>query len=265
MVSLNKTNISWCTHSWNPITGCSKISVGCKNCYAEAFHKKKHNIFLAYGTSPKCYRTPFNEIKCWPDRLKLPGGERKVIFVCNMGDLFHKDVPSTFISVVLEQMLYSKHTFIILTKRPERMKEHMIEEAKYRDIPGKFPNLWLGVSVEDQVTADERLPLLAKTPAAHRFVSVEPLLEDIMFIDDERIIHGAPFNYMDVLIVGCESGPNRRPARHDWFRNIYDECQCGGQHFYLKQMSANPDGTGAIVGDHKLDGVTHDALPWGCE
>jgi len=259
MVSLNKTNISWCTHSWNPITGCSKISVGCKDCYAEAFHKKKHNIFLAYGTSPKCYRTPFNEIQFHPDRMSIPSGKPKVIFVCSMGDLFHKYVKDEWIFRILCHITqFQEHTFVILTKRPARMRRFFTQYCSPL-------NLWLGVSVEDQATADERLPLLAKTPAAHRFVSVEPLLEDIMFIDDERIIHGAPFNYMDVLIVGCESGPNRRPARHDWFRNIYDECQCGGQHFYLKQMSANPDGTGAIVGDHKLDGVTHDALPWGCE
>ena len=259
-MSLNKSNIDWCTHTWNPATGCSKVSAGCKNCYAEAFHTKQFNIGQRGGNVPECYRTPFNEIKCWPDRLKLPGGQRKVIFVNSMGDLFHPDVPDEFIyDVFIAMSLRPEHTYIILTKRAQRMKSFM------PIVQCEIPNLWLGVSVEDQATADERIPLLLETPAAKRLVSIEPLIgKTEIDIEFGQGVGDLAVRNLDLVIAGCESGTNRRPAPHDWFRSLRDECAEEATPFYLKQMAANPDGTGAILHDHKLDGVVHDALPWGC-
>lgn len=168
------TAIEWTDETWNPVTGCTKVSAGCKNCYAE-------------GVADRFWgERKFTDVRTHPDRLYAPMSWRKPrrVFVNSMSDLFHEDVPFHFIDDVFGVMLQAKqHTFQVLTKRPERMLEWAgSANARHDDILGgldgknPIPNLWLGVSAEDQATFDKRVPLLLKTPAAVRFVSMEPLL-----------------------------------------------------------------------------------------
>ncbi len=157
---MGKTKIEWCDEVWNPVTGCTKVSEGCRNCYAERIAKR------FWG------ERPFSAVQCHADRLDAPLHWRKPhrVFVNSMSDLFHPDVPDRFIGWVFSRMGMAKnHTFMSLTKRPERMKDFL------RGLPA-LKNVWLGVSVENQQTADERIPLLLETPAAVRFVSIEPML-----------------------------------------------------------------------------------------
>src|SRR4030043_97597 len=171
-----KSKIEWTESTWNPVTGCTKVSDGCKNCYAECMAKR----FWRNGVNGDNYR-PFTEVRCHPERLEQPLHWKKPahIFVDSMSVLFHKDVPSLFIDHVFETMhLAYRHTFMILTKRAERMNRYISQ----RYLPNQraiLPNVWLGVSVENQATADERIPLLLQTPAGVKFVSVEPMLEEI--------------------------------------------------------------------------------------
>src|SRR4030043_622195 len=160
-----KSKIEWTESTWNPVTGCTKVSDGCKNCYAECMAKR----FWRNGVNGDNYR-PFTEVRCHPARLEQPLHWKKPahIFVDSMSDLFHKDVPNTFIDQVFWIMMMAPiHIFIVLTKRPKRMLEWV-----NKNYQNPLPNVWLGVSVEDQKTADERIPLLLQTPAAMRFVSV---------------------------------------------------------------------------------------------
>jgi len=170
------TKIEWADKVWNPVTGCTKVSDGCENCYAERMSKR-----LA-GRCGYPADDPF-KVTLHPGRLDEPPRWKKPqrVFVCSMGDLFHEDVPFEFINKVWTVMLVSiQHTFLVLTKRPDRMWQFFSEKHQpYSkcDGPDKpIPNVHLGVSVEDQKTADERIPLLLQTPAAKRFVSYEPAL-----------------------------------------------------------------------------------------
>jgi len=165
-----------------------------------------------------------------PDRLDQPlrWGKPRMIFVCSMGDLFHKDVPFDFIEEVWSTMcLADHHIYIILTKRPERM----LEVAK-RFCWTEVPHVWFGVSVEDQPTADERIGELLKVPAAVRVVSIEPMLNRVTYsyLDADR---DAPIGW---LITGSETGPGARPAQIDWFRQLRDECEMFSVPFFLKQV-----------------------------
>jgi len=176
------TRIEWTDVSWNPVTGCSKVSRGCQFCYAERMAKR----LAGRGGYPA--ENPF-AVTLHPERLDEPLHWRKPrrVFVCSMGDLFHKDVPSGFITEVFAVMaLCPQHTFQVLTKRPERMAEYLADEdlpdyidtmacnygACHANLDGRWPlpNVWLGTSVEDQATADERIPHLLRCPAAVRFV-----------------------------------------------------------------------------------------------
>jgi protein gp37 len=167
---MNKTKIEWADATWNPITGCTKISPGCANCYAEKMSKR-----LA-GRCGYPADEPF-KVTIHPDKIDEPLKWKKPrrVFVCSMSDLFHKDVPMSIITYVL-RMARSRegHTFMILTKRPARMKEAIREMVSWGMWP--VPNIWLGVTAENQEQADKRIPILLDTPAAVRFVSVEPML-----------------------------------------------------------------------------------------
>ena len=197
----DKTGISWTDATWNPVTGCAKVSQGCKHCYAE-------RDWARLSANPKAvsyYGRAFTDVACHEDRLDQPLRWQKprMIFVNSMGDLFHESVPDAFIDRVFAVMaLAEKHTFQVLTKRPERMmewfaagydnREHAVGQAM-REIAAArgfdnagipewpLPNVWLGVSAEDQETADARIPLLMQTPATLRWVSAEPLLGPIDF------------------------------------------------------------------------------------
>ncbi len=176
---MSKTKIDWCDEVWNPVTGCSKISEGCKNCYAEKMAARLQKMGLYK------YRNGF-KVECHDDEFeKHFPSKGKRIFVNSMSDLFHPEVPFDFVDSVFTEISKhnNRHVFIILTKRPERMKEYLTSDRSNHKFAGymcwPLKNLWLGVSVENQKAADERIPLLLQTPAALRFVSVEPMLEKI--------------------------------------------------------------------------------------
>jgi protein gp37 len=258
--TMAKTRIEWCDRVWNPTVGCTPVSAGCKNCYAKRIYERFHP-----GQS-------FNQVHTIPGRLDDPLHWRKParVFVDSMSDLFHPDVPYSFIEQVLARMSSAdQHTYMILTKRPEKMMEFI---NGYRERGGwwrgdkvwfgtwPLPNVWLGVSVEDQKTADERIPLLLQTPAAVRFVSYEPALGPVD-LGFKRPCPGASWEWSETgkreycskcgnwhyehpagiswVIMGCESGPGRRPMNLDWARSMRDQCQAAGVPFFLKQAEVD--------------------------
>lgn len=329
----DKSAIEWTDRTWNPVTGCSKVSQGCKNCYAE-------KVSLRYGWSKKPWAERFaaENVVLHPDRLDPPLKWRSpsMVFVNSMSDLFHEQVPVGFIDRVFATMMIAgierqtckggtrcQHdigvsrgcyhagdgreeplqTFQILTKRPERMRVYLSDPNRLQAIHNvgndpewsttwngilweltewPLPNVWMGVSAENQRWADERIPLLLDTPAAVRFVSFEPMLGPI----DLRCGCGALGNDcpkgaslidgIDWVIVGGESaGPARRrlvdgpfdiigherylpkPQAYEWVRSLRDQCVAAGVPFFFKQWgSPTPKGGGRM-----LDGRTWDQFP----
>jgi protein gp37 len=259
---MNKTSIEYLDYTWNPVTGCTPVSAGCEHCWAKRMHERG-----LWG------KQPFSEVTLHPDRLEDPLKRKKParIGVCFMGDLFHEKVPMGDVMQVFAVMaLAPRHTFLILTKRPERMhdmltgsgvREWVLGSAwsmlgklpKYRheNIMNRLwplPNVWCGVSVEDQKTADERIPWLLKTPAAVRYMSVEPMIGPVDLDRFTGCGHESGWrNCPDHLagradcagigwvICGGESGPGARPMHHDWAKSIRDQCQAAGTPFYFKQ------------------------------
>lgn len=229
------TNIEWTDTVWNPTTGCTKVSEGCRNCYAFELHDRRHKAWKDgnWANAPKQYHKSFSGIQLFPDRLDMPFSWKKPrrVFVNSMSDLFHEEVPFTFIEYVFATMALAKqHTFQVLTKRPERMLEFFKKCVFNGHYPGyePLPNVWLGTSVENQKAADERIPLLLDTPAAVRFLSCEPLLGTVdLGCDTGREIHW--------VITGGESGQNARPMHQDWARSLRDQCQDKGIPFFFKQ------------------------------
>jgi protein gp37 len=219
---MGKTIIEWTDLVWNPVTGCTKISAGCKNCYAERmFHR------------PYPGRA-FTDVRVHPERLEYPPHWRKPrrVFVNSMSDLFHEAVPFEFILAVLAHAVFADwHTYQILTKRPERMLE--FAEWMYTKAPCRVELmrrcLQFIVSVEDQPTADQRIPLLLQFPCTVRGVSYEPALGPLVFNGP------AGAGKIDWVIAGGESGPRARPAHPDWFRSVRDQCQAAGVPFFFKQ------------------------------
>ena len=219
------TSIEWADATWNPVTGCTKVSAGCQHCYAERLMPR--------------LRQKFTDVVLHWDRVDKPLHWKKPrhIFVNSMADLFHEKVPVEFLDTCFGVMaICCQHTFMILTKRPERAVSYIDEVNALNGIPN-FPtwNVWLGVSVENQATADERIPVLLKTHATVRFVSYEPALGPVSF---SRYLQSAPKgapSRIDWLIAGGESGPNARPPHRAWFRSVRDECQEAGVPFFFKQ------------------------------
>ena len=270
----DKTGIAWTDATWNPVTGCTKVSAGCKHCYAERVFPRAYagqTIDVALPPegawrNPEMAKRPrrFTDVMTHPDRLDQPLRWRKPrrVFVNSMSDLFHDDVPDAFIAQVFAVMAGAwQHTFQILTKRPERMHRLIDSEVFYEafsravyelfDDPGAsadwwpLPNVWLGVSVEDQATADQRIPLLLETPAALRFVSYEPALGPVDFVRAVNQLDWlSPASLtpggIDWIIVGGESGPNARPFDVDWARNTIRQCRASGVACFVKQLGANP-------------------------
>jgi protein gp37 len=259
----DKTGIEWTDATWNPVTGCTKVSQGCKHCYAERVFPRaysKDRVLQHYHELSVPIERPrvFTDVRCQPERLDRPLHWRKPrrIFVNSMSDLFHADVPDEFIDQVFETMAHCpNHIFQILTKRPERMRDflthaHSQIPRRSQGYSARWSNVWLGVSVEDQGTADERIPLLLETPSAIRFLSCEPLIRAIdisAWLKDgapsrsqvdgpcgmHYLRHGAP--QLDWIIAGGESGPGARPAHPDWFRSLRDQCSAAGVPFFFKQ------------------------------
>jgi protein gp37 len=209
------SKIEWCDFSWNPVTGCTKISPGCKNCYAETMAKR----LQAMGT--KAYENGF-ELQVHSERLEQPKRRKKPTkyFVNSMSDLFHEEVSDEFITQVFDVIRNTpQHVYQILSKRASRM-------AKYfeNQVPPK--NAWLGVSVEDRKYGVPRIDELRKIQAEVRFLSIEPLLEDLGEIDLTGI---------HWVIVGGESGPKARPMKPEWVLNIQAQCEQASVKFFFKQ------------------------------
>lgn len=293
------TKIEWCDETWNPVTGCTKVSPGCKHCYAERDWPRLTHL-------PSYKGRAFTDVATHSERVDQPlrWSRPRLIFVNSMSDLFHDDVPFDFIAAVFGVMAAApQHTFQILTKRPMRMLEFFrwidahparkdfdssLLYAKYpgadwrpfflaqctaQVMPGAdrhkidlqdkwpLPNVWLGVSVEDQAAANARIPLLLQTPAAVRWISAEPLLgpvdlHNVAVPEEEDTLRkpwefeGSKFNALqahdddrfhqppatlDWVVVGGESGPKARPMHSRWVRNLRDQCSVAGVPFLFKQ------------------------------
>jgi len=210
-----KSRIEWTEQTWNPVTGCTKISPGCKHCYAEAMSCR----LQAMGTHG--YENGF-ELMLLPERLAEPAQRKKptIYFVNSMSDLFHENVPDSYIDQVFDVIRATpQHTYQILTKRAPRM-------ARYFKTRRSPDNAWLGVSVENRKHGVPRIDQLRKVKARIRFLSVEPLLEDIGAVNLHNI---------DWVIVGGESGPKARPMQSQWVENIKRQCHTQKVDFFFKQ------------------------------
>lgn len=232
------TGIKWTDETLNLVVGCTKISPGCRDCYAKS-------VTLRW---PDKFPEGFDNVTLKPERLGIPYTWRKprLVFVNSMSDTFHDDVPDWYLRKMWWMMEGTpQHTYQILTKRPERMVE-LYEKQTI----GFLPNVWLGVSAENQMYWNERIPLLAETPAAVHFVSAEPL---IGAIDPWELGF-----YVDWIICGGESGPAQRRRRMDyqWARDLRDYCQATSTAFFYKQ------GNSAHAGhDDLLDGIAYKEFP----
>lgn len=269
------TKIEWTDETWNPVRGCSRVSEGCRNCYAEGVAARFTGAGMPYeGLITKTTKGPTwnGEIKLVPEKLDQPlrWTRPRRIFVNSMSDLFHPAVPDEFVDKVFAVMALAKqHTFQILTKRPDRMLRYFTHhftrskcsrkasefsgkrdsegggDISVSDGPFPLPNVWLGVSIEDQATADDRIPLLLKTPAAVRWISAEPLLGPVdlpglFYYGTERTGGVVPLRdrghtQLDWVVVGGESGPKARPMHSAWARGLRDQCVAAGVPFLFKQ------------------------------
>lgn len=214
-----RSRIEWTDLTWNPVTGCTKLSPGCKHCYAEALaHRLK-----AMGAPG--YENGF-ALALHPERLNEPIRRKKptMYFVNSMSDLFHEDVPFHFIDHVFETISAApQHRYQILTKRPDQMAAYFT----HRPVPDQA---WLGTSVENRKHGLPRLHILSCIPARTRFISIEPLLEDLGEIDLTGI---------GWVIVGGESGPRARPMKVEWARAIQQQCQAANVPFFFKQWGTH--------------------------
>lgn len=298
------TNIQW-AHvpgyvgaTWNPTTGCTRVSPGCNNCYAFELHDQRYAANKAASEAagftrgavgeryiaearkcgiklplPAQYDVPFSQVQLLDEkRLTEPLGARKprAYFVDSMADLFHQDVPDEFIDSVFEVMaLCPQHIFMVLTKRPERM--HALLGKWAEDGYRGAPNVWLGVSVEDQERADKRIPWLLATPAAVRFLSCEPLLGPVDLVaagiryDGRLNVRTGERAMLHWVIAGGESGRHARPFDLASARSLRDQCAAAGVPFFMKQLGRIPMWDPA-EGDPKLGpDVSLRAVPAGWE
>lgn len=253
----DKSSIEWTDATWNPVTGCTKVSPGCAHCYAETFAERFR------GTPGHPFEQGF-DLKLWPARLYLPLSWKapRRIFVNSMSDLFHEDVPDEFIRKVFEVMgECPQHTFQVLTKRAERMMTWT--QANFRSVDSRkaekstlSPRIWLGVSIENQEYLS-RVEYLQKTPAQVRFLSLEPLLGPVP-------LNAAHLEGVHWVIVGGESGPRARRMNPEWAQDIRRQCEKCQVPFFFKQWGAH-DRSGRRVGKkvagRVLDGRTWDELP----
>ena len=287
---MNRTNISWTNYTWNPITGCTPISEGCKNCYAKIVHERFND-------------TPFNEIVLHPDRLIEPIKTRKptFVFVGSMTDIFHDDIPTEWIDEIFHSMMRSYQlTLQLLTKRPQRLKEYIdrllkdgisrisstpmqsaltasevgfirgiksldwcsrdFDEDSTRFLFGKnsidikhpFHNIWFGVTAENQTQADIRIPILLDTKVTNRFLSIEPLIDEIdisKYLDEKQSLNmhvcenevlktkQSLFNKIDWVIVGGETGAKSKTRNMNpmWVDKIHNDCKKNNTNFFFKQ------------------------------
>lgn len=248
----DKSAIEWTDATWNPTTGCTRVSAGCDNCYALALAHTR--LADTYRQKPPVIQTPANvadpfAVRLWPERLRQPAKwlESRMIFVNSMSDLFHKDIPEPYIRQVFEVMLEADwHVYQVLTKRPNRATSFVDRNAdlfQKREVP---PHIWIGTSVEDQ-RVEYRVRHLRRLPAAVRFLSCEPLIGPLKL--DLSGLHW--------VIVGGESGMGFRPLDLDWARDIRDQCIAAGVPFFFKQVG----GRTPKAGGRTLDGRRWDEFP----
>jgi protein gp37 len=261
---LSDTTIEWTNKTWNPVRGCSIVSPGCTNCYAmKQAHRFSGDGGAYEGLTQLTKGGPVwtGKVRCVPELLDDPLRWRKPkrVFVNSMGDLFHEDVPDSFIDAVFGVMaITTRHSYQVLTKRPQRMLEYFrrlkasvlfsfperitdasvaararTKDKGYDNCGPLWPleNVWLGVSVEDQARADERIPLLLQVPAAVRWISAEPLLGPV----NPRMgsVHN---NGIDWVVVGGESGHGARGMEYQWALSLRDQCEAAGVAFFMKQI-----------------------------
>ena len=237
----DNSKIEWTDATWNPVRGCSKVSPGCANCYAETFAERFR------GVSGHPFEFGF-DLRLVPEKLPEPLRWRtpKRIFVNSMSDLFQENVPDDYIKSVIEVMVKANwHTYQVLTKRAERMRELLSSHLKFA---AKQPHIWWGVSVENKRNGFPRIDHLRKTPAIIRFLSIEPLLE-----------HLGPINLKGIgwVIVGGESGPGARPMQQDWVLSIRNQCRENKIPFFFKQWG----GVRKHETGRKLAGKTYNEFP----
>src|SRR5215471_16250131 len=243
------SSIEWTDATWNPVTGCTKISPGCVHCYAETFAERFR------GVKGHPYEQGF-DLKLWENRIELPLQWKKArrIFVNSMSDLFHEDVPDGFVERVFDTMRSAPHhTFQVLTKRAERLERWTSENFSAGNWPS---NVWLGVSVENEDYV-WRVSHLLRTPAHVRFLSVEPLLGRLHL--DRQILDS-----IDLVIVGGESGPRARRMHAEWAIDIQRQCAEAGVTFFFKQWGAyDSDGkrVGKKAAGRLLDGHAWNEMP----
>lgn len=272
---MSPTKIEWSEETWNPTTGCDRVSPGCAHCYALTLAARLKEMGQPrYQKDGGRASGPGFGVTLHPDTLTKPLSWKKPrrVFVNSMSDLFHEEIPDEFIYRVFEVMAKaSQHTFQILTKRPERMRR-WVGEIRGKGWP--LPNVWLGVTVENQHWADERIPILLDTPAAVRFVSYEPALGPL-HLDNEwldpdctvcgrsmsipvagggtacphcfgvggRDMQGTDPRRLDWVIVGGESGPKHRLFDPDWARSVVAQCREAGVAAFVKQLGGFRPGT----------------------
>jgi protein gp37 len=237
----DRSSIEWTDATWNPVRGCVKVSPGCKHCYAETFAERFR------GVPGHPFEQGF-DLRLVPEKLEDPlrWRQSRRIFVNSMSDLFQDGVPTEYIERVGRVMARADwHTYQVLTKRPERMKQLLCGELHWL---GRLPHVWFGVSVENRRHGVPRIRLLRETPASVRFLSIEPLLEHLGTLDLAEI---------DWLIVGGESGPRARPMREEWVVALRDQCRSARVPFFFKQWG----GVRKHETGRRLRGRTHDAFP----
>ena len=231
--------------SWNPVTGCTPVGAGCENCWAQSMAKR-----YGWPTEPTFHSERLNESARWQ--------KRRCVAVGFMGDLFHEDITDTRIGMIWRSMWNSsQHRYLVLTKRPERMADYLSSHPVYSSFRESFgfKSVWCGTSAWDQASADANIPHLLRTPAAVRWLSLEPLLGpvDILSSLTGRVHeqHGDEFFLPDMhfIVIGCESGPSRRPCELEWVRSVVEQCAAAGVKCFVKQLD--------------LDGrVSHDPAEW---
>lgn len=250
----DSTKISWADATWNVLIGCSRVSAGCQKCYAEVVaHRGLSPNHRGLTKLVNGHPTWTGEVRFVEKLLELPLRWKKPrrIFVNSLSDMFHEQVKASWLIAMFDIMAQTpRHTYQILTKRPQIMWDWMQNSVR-----GKYalPNVWLGVSVEDQDTANERIPMLLETPAAVRFVSYEPALGPAHFtrwLPPSDGVRRTPA--LDLIIVGGESGPQARLFDLAWARNVIEQCRGTGVSVFIKQIGAHPwtDGETANVPDH---------------
>ena len=243
----DKSKISWTESTWNPVVGCTKVSPGCDNCYAERMANRlammktrglaNQKMLDKYGSVVNWFAEDTMRARGWNGKTfcdekalekPLHWKNPRKIFVSSMGDLFHESVPFEYLNKMFAVMaMCPQQTFQVLTKRPERMRE-ISKKWWSREGWASYKNLWFGITAENQEWWNKRKEVFFSIPAAVHFVSNEPMLSAIRYTDDE-------LRQLSWIIVGGESGPGARPMHPDWARGVRDQCEAAGVPFFFKQ------------------------------